>query len=237
MTEKNFEIYLEFSYSKLSLAVFNKINDKIEFFKEKPYNSYFQKQTEINFHELKNLVEESIFQIEKSTSKYVKDIYLMIETPQSISFKLSVMKNSEGNTITKQDLMYLVQDAKQQLIKSNSDISVIHIIIENYVLDNNEYKFLPLDKNCKKFSIDLKFICFPKDLIKNFEKLFSRQQIMINKFICSRYAKTFKLINIKENNCELGKKIVKGINKQEVVSIPKTIKKSGFFERLFHFFR
>ena len=33
------------------------------------------------------------------------------------------------------------------------------------------------------------------------------------------------------------KEIVEGINKQEVVSIPKTIKKTGFFEKLFHFFR
>ena len=132
MTEKNFEIYFEFSYSKLSVAAFNLVNEKLEYFKEASYNSYFQKEKEINFQELKKLVEESIFQIEKLTGKFVKDIYLMIETPQSISFKLSVMKNNEGNVITKQDAMYLIQDAKQQLIKSNFDIGVIHIVVENY---------------------------------------------------------------------------------------------------------
>ena len=237
MTEKNFEIYFEFNYSKLSVAAFNLVNENLEYFKEASYSSYFQKEKEINFQELKKLVEESIFQIEKLTGKFVKDIYLMIETPQSISFKLSVMKNNEGNAITKQDAMYLIQDAKQQLIKSNFDIGVIHIVVENYALDNYEYKFLPLNKRCKKFSIDLKFICFPKDLIRNFEQLFSKQQILINKFICSSYVRTFKFENSKDNICELGKSIVKGINKQEVVSIPKTIKKSGFFEKLFHFFR
>ena len=40
-----------------------------------------------------------------------------------------------------------------------------------------------------------------------------------------------------KNICELAKDIVKGVNKQEVVSIPKIIKKTGFFEKLFHFFR
>ena len=41
----------------------------------------------------------------------------------------------------------------------------------------------------------------------------------------------------KKNICEKGKEIAEGINKQEVVSIPKNIKKSGFFEKLFHFFK
>ena len=31
--------------------------------------------------------------------------------------------------------------------------------------------------------------------------------------------------------------IVEGINKQEVVSIPKILKKKGFFEKLFHLFK
>ncbi len=39
------------------------------------------------------------------------------------------------------------------------------------------------------------------------------------------------------NICESGLKLVQGINKQEVVIIPKKLKKKGFFERLFHFFK
>jgi hypothetical protein len=99
------------------------------------------------------------------------------------------------------------------------------------------HNFLPLDINCKKFSIDIKFICFPKDLLRNFEKLFLKQQIFINKFICSNYIKTFDFKNNEKHICEKGKEVVEGINKQEVVSIPKIVEKTGFFERLFHFFK
>jgi len=147
------------------------------------------------------------------------------------------MKNNEGQKIIKQDAMYLVQDAKQQILKSNPDLGIIHILVEKYILDNVEYKFLPLKKKCKNFSINTKFVCFPKDLLKNFEELFFKQQIFINKFICSNYVKKFDFDNNQQNICERSKKIVEGINKQEVVSIPKTIKKTGFFEKLFHFFR
>ena len=236
MSKKNFHIYLEFNYTELNIAAFNKINNKLEYSNQKLYKSYFN-NNELNFDILQNFVEKNILEVEKAIGEFVKDIYLMIETPQSTSINLSVLKNNEGNKITKQDVMYLIQDAKQQILKSNSAIEIIHIITENYNLDNMNHNFLPLDINCKKFSIDIKFICFPKNLLRNFEQLFLKQQILINKFICSNYVKTFNSKNNEKHICEKGKEIVEGINKQEVVSIPKIIEKTGFFERLFHFFK
>lgn len=237
MNDKKFDIYLEFQYSKLNLAAFDKMSDKLEYNKEQLYKSYLSNKEDINFNELKKLVEENIHQMEKSIDEFVKDIYLIIETPETMTIKISVLKYNEGKRLIREDVMYLVQDAKQQILKSNSNIEVIHIIVEKYILDNFDYNFLPLEKECKKFSIDIMFVCFPKDLLINFEKFFSKQQISINKFICFNYLKKFNSNNITKNSCILGREIVNGINKQEVVSIPKIVKKKGFFEKLFHFFR
>ena len=239
MSERKFAIYLEFNYSRLNLAAFSKTSDKLEYYKEQTYKSYFDNYKELNFEKLEKFLEENILAIEKSTGEFVRDIYLIVETPQSISIKLSVTKNNEGNKIIKEDAMYLVQDAKQQLMKSNQDLGIIHIIVENYVLDDVKYKFLPLEKKSTKFSIDKKFICFPKDLLKSFERLFLKQQIDIIQFVCSNYIKKFEFVDVdKEKNiCEYAKDIVQGINKQEVVSIPKELEKKGFFEKLFHFFK
>ncbi len=237
MNEKNFDIYLEFNFSKLNLSVFNKLNGKIEYYKEQTYKSFLKNYKEINFNELEKFLEKNILELEKSVNIFVKDVYLIVETPQSISIELSLMKNNEGQKIVKQDAMYMVQDARQQIIKSNPNFEIIHIIVENYILDNIEYKFLPLEKDCKNFSIDIKFVCFPKNFVKNFEKLFFKQQISINKFICLNYVKSFQFENNQNNICENGRKIAEGINKQEVVSVPKTIKKRGFFEKMFHFFK
>ena len=218
------------------MAAFNKLNSRLEYYKEQSYKPYINNNQELNFDELQKLVEKNIIEMEKSVDEFVKDIYLIIETPQTMSIQLSVIKNNEGKNITKQDALYLIQDAKQQILKSHLDIRILHIIVENYIFDDVEYKFLPLEKNCKKFSIDVKFVCFPKNLIKNFEQVFLKQQIFINQFICLNYVKTFNSEDNEKNICELAKDIVKGVNKQEVVSIPKIIKKTGFFEKLFHFF-
>ena len=130
-----------------------------------------------------------------------------------------------------------MQDANQQFMKYNQDLGIIHIIVENYVLDNIQYKFFPSEKKCTNFSIDVIFICFPKNLLKSFEKLFLKQQIYVTQFVCSNYIKTFDFINKEQNMCECAKDIVQGVNKQEVVSVSKKLKKKGFFEKLFHFFR
>ena len=106
----------------------------LEYYKEKEYKFYFNNFKELNFNELQKLVEENILELEKSIGVFIKDVYLIIETPQSITIELSVMKNNEGQKIIKQDAMYLVQDAKQQILKSNPDIGIIHIIVENYIL-------------------------------------------------------------------------------------------------------
>ena len=237
MNEKKLDIYFEFNNTNLNLAAFNKTSDKLEYYKEQPYLSYFNNYKELNFEKIDKLIENSILEVEKSTDEFVRDIYLIVETPQSKTIRMSVRKNNEGNKIVKEDAMYLVQDAKQQLLKSNQDLGVVHIIVENYDLDDVKHKFFPLDQECKNFSIDIKFICFPKDLINNFEKLFIRQQINVSRFICLNYLNKFDFINTSQNICECGKNIVRGINKQEVVLVPKELKKKGFFERLFHFFK
>ena len=41
MSEKKFDIYFEFNYSKINLAAFNKINDKFEYYKAHTFESYF----------------------------------------------------------------------------------------------------------------------------------------------------------------------------------------------------
>ena len=236
MNEKNFNIYLDLSSKKLSIAAFEKLSSHNFFFKEYDCETNLNKD-KLNFENAKKTIERSIFEIEKKTGEFLNDIYLMVETPETISIKLSLIKDNEGKKIEKKNVQYLVQDAKQQILRNYHSKKIIHIIITNYLIDNISYNYLPLNLNCNKFSIDIKFICFPKNLIKKLEELFNDHQIFINKIICTGYAKSFMKNKPYTNVCESGLKLVKGINKQEVGIVPRKLEKKGFFERLFHFFK
>ena len=115
----------------------------------------------------------------------------MLDSPDVLSISLSVLKKNENKFLIKEDIEYLIQDAKQQIINGYQDISIIHIVINNYKVNNIDYDSLPLNVKCNKFSIDIVFICFPKIIIKNIEILFSKHQVSIDHFICTSYAKSF----------------------------------------------
>ncbi len=236
MSKKNFDIYIDLSSKKLSIAAFRKYDGHKTFFKEYSCVTNLNKD-QLNFENTEEIIEKNIFEIEKETGEFLNDIYLMVETPESVSIKISLIKNNEGKRIEKKNVEYLVQDARQQILRSHQSKKIIHIIINNYVIDDVLYDYLPLDVNCNKFSIDINFICFPKNLIKKLEELFNSHQIYINKIICSNYAKSFTKNKSFANICESGLKLMQGINKQEVVIVPRKLEKKGFFERLFHFFK
>jgi len=236
MKEKKFDIYLYISSIKLSVAVFEK-SDTIKsiFFKEFNCNTNLKKQ-EINFKETEKAIEKNIFEIEKLTENFLNDIYLIVDSPDTSNIGISLSKNKEGKKIQEKDVKYLIQDCKQQILSSNFNEDIAHIIVKNYVIDDMEYKYLPLNINCKKFSVNIEFICFPKILVKKLKDLFNNYQISINKIICGNYVRSFSSLDSELNICAAGLSLVEGANKQEVVIIPKKLQKKGFFERLFYLF-
>ena len=70
----------------------------------------------------------------------------MVETSYSNSIGLSLFKDNEDNLLQKKDILYLIQDARQQILRTNKNQSIIHILITKYIIDLNEFDILPLDK-------------------------------------------------------------------------------------------
>ena len=106
---------------------------------------------------------------------------------------------------------------------------IIHILIDNYLIDNNHFLDLPINQKCKNFSLDISFICFPKEIIKKIEKNFKRYHISINKILNADYV--YKFSNRTSIPfVEMASKIIDGYNKNEVKIVNKTQKNEGFLK-------
>ena len=78
---------------------------------------------------------------------------------------------------------------KDDCRKTIEDKKIIHILIDNYFIDNSLFMIF-LDKyKCENFSLDLSFICLPNNLIKNLKKILKNYQISINQFLSASYVK------------------------------------------------
>ena len=114
MSEKEFDVYFSLDEKKLNIGVFKKFDNSLFFFYEdilkiNSINEY------INFEELEIPIEKSIRKVEKNINEFVNNIFLMIDTNETISIHISLMKKLDNKKIQKKDIQHLIYDAKQQI--------------------------------------------------------------------------------------------------------------------------
>ena len=188
MKNKNFEVYFDFGSSKIRAGVINKKNTLKNFYDESEFFS--------NYENSEFEIKKIIFNIEKKTNEYLNSINLMVDSAEMLSINLSLCKNVDKSKLTKEDIQFLIKDAKQQILRNYSSQKIIHIIIKNYKINKIDYDFLPTEINCYSLSIDIIFICVPTIIVDKIKKLFGKFNIFINQISFSSYAKS---LNYKNN--------------------------------------
>jgi len=188
MNSKNFKVYFDYGFSKIRAGAFNKEDHSQAFYVE---SEFFFDTSHTNIE-----IKKIITFLEKNTNEYVDDINLMVDNSKTLSVGFSVSKKLDGSKLRKEDVQFLIQDAKQQIMKSYSDHNIIHIIVNNYKINNIDYPYLPIEIKCNFISLDIFFICLPSEIIQNYKKIFHKFNISINQVVCSSYAKT---INYKDD--------------------------------------
>ena len=188
MTDKKFQIIIDCGFSKIRAGAFNVEDNNNPFFIE---SDFYTDQSNFKLD-----IQKIVASLERYTNEYINNIDLMIDSSKTISIAISVFKKIEALKLKQEDILFLIQEAKQQILKYYSGYNIAHIIINNYKIDNVDYSELPDEINCQFISLDIIFICLPSDLVLSFKNIFSELNISINQIICSSYAKS---INYKNN--------------------------------------
>ena len=233
MTKKvNFRTYLYLNLNEFIIYVADILTN------EKIYSEELQiekSSTELKFNKLDEFLNSNIFKIEKKLDSFIKDIYIILDSKEFHSIKLSIKKDNNRNFINQEVLIHPLNDLKNLCQSNLQNEKIIHFLIEKYVIDNKFYKTLPENVNCDIFSLDTEFICLSKNLIENIEKILKKYHISLNQILSASYLKKFK--NNTENNIfTTASRIISGHNSNEVLLTGKISKKQGFFERFFNFF-
>ena len=228
----NFEVFLFFSSEKIILSVNRKTDFKIIF-----KNEFFfeNNSTQLNFDKLDSFLNDNIFKIEKILGNFVEKMNIIIETPDFFNLQISMKKNDYNGNINSSIILYLIKSAKYQCEKTIQNMRIIHILIDNYLIDNVHFTELPLNQKCKNFSLDISFICLPNELIKDIEKTLKKFQISINQILSASYIDKY-VSDTDINFFEMTSKIIDGHNKNEVKLVNKISKNKGFFEKFFNLF-
>ncbi len=226
------ETYLYISPNKFGIYIYD-IKKSICLLKEE-YN--FENLTQnIEIQYLSEFLEKNIFKIEKLIGKFIKNIFLVIESKKITNFHLGINKKNYDVVFNKKYIENLLTEAKDLFKENYHNQKIIHFLVNNYLINGLNHSSFVENLHGNNISLEVQFICIPNNLVLTLDKILEKFQIKIIKYMDGIYIKTF----FNKSNLgfeEMVHKIKSGYNENEIILIPKNNKNIGFFEKFFQLF-
>jgi len=208
------------------------LNNRTIYQKDKVIDNFYKN---FNFEIINQFLKENIFLLEKTLNEFITDIYLIIDYDNFFLLDISLKAELDTQILDKKIVNNLISEAHNQCKKTLENQKIIHVKIDKFVIDKNEYLFLPENKKFKNLSVDINFICIPNNLLKKFEEILNNYQISINRIVSFKYLKDFLDPNLSDI-FRVALKLTKGLNENEAIITSRNRENQGFFEKFFNFF-
>jgi len=152
----------------------------------------------VNLAKATNSIRSCISIAEKKANVSLKKISIIFEQVEFLCTKFSKHKKISGSKIFKEDIEFLLKEAKKQLMLNDKNQSIIHIFNHNYNVDGKSFVKEPIDVYADFLSHEMTFITTPKNNLKNISQAFMDCDIEIEKLISNTFALGVNFLNQKE---------------------------------------
>ena len=229
--EQDFENYLSISPNKLGLYLFDSKNLTNLYREELVINESI---ISLDYSKLKKFLDNNIFKIEKYSGKFVENIYVVLEDSKVFNLELGIKKKNYNSFISREYLENLLIEAKDLFRENYPNQEIMHMIINNYYINNKSYSFFEENLKSDYLALEIKFNFISSIMVYELNKILENYQIKVIKYLDANYIKN--LFNDKKELTEMTHKILNGYNENEVTFLQKNLKKLGFFEKFFQLF-
>tara|TARA_B100001175_G_C19300230_1_gene537848 strand:- start:68 stop:772 length:705 start_codon:yes stop_codon:yes gene_type:complete len=217
-------------------------NLHINYFSSNDYNSGYQKKypmpdtlgDSLNLIILTKFISEKVKDFEKDVGSFIEKVNIVTDAEYD-QFSISLKNKYDSDKIKETDVVRLISDAKQQVIRNNKNCVILHLLVDKYVVDGKEHLEFPENVNYKEFIIEVSFITVQNSIINILNKIFKDCNIEVKKIISHQYSSRFAEKS-EINPCIAGKKVIDGINPSEIIMHNLYTRKQGLFEKMFNFF-
>ena len=188
----------------------------------------------LNFTILTKFILEKVKDFEKDVGSFIEKVNLITDAKYN-QFSLSIKNKYNSNQIKETDIVRLINDAKQLIMRNNKNCFILHILIDQYIIDGKKYFEFPENLDYKEFIVDLSFITINNSTVKILNRILKECNIEVKKIISHQYSSRFA--DKKDlSPCTAAKKVIDGINPLEVKTYNLKAKTQGLFEKMFNFF-
>jgi len=158
----------------------------------------FKNDVVTNLEKATHTIRSCISIAEKNAKVSLRKVNVVLEQPDFLCTKFSKHKNIDGSKIYKDDIDFLLKEAKKQLILNDQTQSIIHIFNHNYIVDNKTFIEEPINVYANTLSHEMTFITGPKNNFKNIKQAFAECDLEIERFFSKTFLLGVKLLNQKE---------------------------------------
>jgi len=233
MTEElSFETYLSISEKKFEIYLLDKKKLK-NIYKEEVHLENVSDLIDYNL--LNSFLDKNIFKIEKLIGNFLRSIVIIIENQQILNFSIGIKKKNYDGKINKHFLESSLAELKDLFKENYQNNKIIHFIVNRYLIDGINYTSFDEEIDGEDMCVEVKFISISNTLINEISNVLEKYQIKLGCLIEKKYLKSFFE---KEHLDEslIASKIQSGYNQNEIILVPKSMKKKGFFEKFFQLF-
>ena len=229
--EINSETFLSISPNKFGIYLFDVNNFKNLYINELVIKNNLNL---IDLNLLKEFLDNNIYKIEKYIGKFVENIFVIIDNEKIFSLDIGIKKKNYNNLINQQSLENYVTEVKDLFKENYQNQKIMHIIINKSLIDGKICLINKENLKCDQLSLEIQFKSLPNNIVYDLNKILENYQIKINNFLDESYIKS--LFHDDIGLSTMAHKILNGHNTNEVMIVPKNIKKMGFFEKFFQLF-
>jgi len=152
----------------------------------------------VNIAKASNSLRSCITNAEQKAEVSLKSINVVFEQPDFLCTKFSKHRKINGSKIHKDDIEFLLKEAKKQVTLNDDKQSIIHIFNHNYIVDGKAFIEEPINVYADSLSHEMTFITTPKNNLKNIYQTFIDCDIEVERFISCTFALAAKLLNNNE---------------------------------------
>jgi len=162
----------------------------------------FHNDIVINLLKATSTIRSCISNAEKKAEISLKKINVVFEQPDFLCTNFSKHKKIDGSKIHKDDIDFLLKDAKKQLLLNDKKQSIIHIFNYNYTVDGKTFVEEPIGVYADSLTHEMTFITAPKNNLKNINQIFINCDIEIERLFSRTFTLGAELLN--QNDLEFG---------------------------------
>ncbi len=229
--EFDIETYLNISSNKYSIYLFDKKNLKNLYKQHLDLNG----DVSLNINKLSDFLEKNIFNIEKLTGKFLKNIFIIIQDEKVFNLDIGIKKKNYDSKVLKKNFEVILTEAKDIFKENYQTHKIMHMLINTFYIDGKKYLSFENDLDGKSLSVEVKFLSINLNFTNQIEIILKKFQIRIIKYLDGNYIKNF-FENYNMEFSEMIYKINSGCNNNEIALVPKNEKNKGFFEKFFQLF-